>query len=276
MLNNNMIRVAGVNVARIEQITEYDFNVWDWTYDQLLCVLRHVRPTADSPGIQNTPECSVLEKHCRCFAGDSFLDDFVPLCVDKPRFEDSMRDLDLIRSSNARWDDLTGLTSSFATHYATRCASLLRGRCLFTASDGHFGLAPAGTRTGDVVCVLLGCRFPVILRASESSKVPTSWQVVGICRAQGLMNGEAIYGDRLPSHHRPVVLTELSHPDRWIDEMSFALRDAKTEDCNTDPALVLTETGIEVDSYQRQPHLRQVSRNALIAGGVALQEFELV
>jgi hypothetical protein len=265
------IRVTGVNVARIETITEYDFNISDWTYDQLLKILRQVRPTAD--GLETH---KFLEEICRCFAGDGFSDDFVPPRADKPRFEDSMRDLNVIWSSDAKWNDLTGLTSNFATHYATRCASLLHGRCLFTASNGHFGLAPAGTQKGDVVCVLLGCRFPVVLRPSDSSNVPTSWQIVGICQVQGLMNGEAIYGDRLSSHHRPVVLTQLSHPDRWIDEMSFALRDAKTQDCNTDPARVLSEMGIKVDNYQRQPHLLQVSRNALMAAGVALQEFKLV
>jgi hypothetical protein len=36
------IRVTGVNVARIETITEYDFNISDWTYDQLLRILRQV------------------------------------------------------------------------------------------------------------------------------------------------------------------------------------------------------------------------------------------
>jgi hypothetical protein len=275
VIDDKTIRVTGMNMAQIQNITEYEFNISDWTYDDLLEILRKVRPTADSVNNQDTSALSSLEKYCRCFAGDSFSNDFVPPRAEKPRFEDGMRDLNIIWSSNARWNDLTGLTSNFATHYATRCASLLHGRCLFTATDGHFGLAPANTQKGDMVCVLLGCRFPVVLRPSSASQLPTTWQVVGICQAQGLMNGEAIYRDKLPSHYRPVVLTESSHPDRWIDEMSFAFRDTETNNCNTDPAHVLAEMGIKVDIYRRQPHLLQVSPTSLIAAGVKLQDFTL-
>jgi hypothetical protein len=276
VIDDRTIRVTGVSVAEIETITEYEFNISDWTYDQLIEILRQVRPDMDISKILKIPERSHLEKYCRCFAGDGFSDDFVPPRADKPRYGDSIKDLEIIWSSDAKWKDITGLTDNFATHYAARCASLLHGRCLFTAKDGHFGLAPANTRKGDVVCVLLGCRFPVVLRPSDVSKASMSWQVVGVCQAQGLMNGEAIYRDKLPSHYRPVVLTESSHPDRWIDEMSFALRDSKTQSCNIDPANVLADMGVEVDRYQRHPHLLQVSPTALVAAEVALQDFTLV
>jgi hypothetical protein len=270
------IRVTGVRVAEIETIIKYEFEISDWTYDQLIAILRRVRPTTDPCDALESPELGHLEKYCRCFAGDGFSDDFVPPRADKPRFGDSMKDLEMIWSSDAKWNDITGLTDNFATHYATRCASLLHGRCLFKATGGHFGLAPANTRKGDVVCVLLGCRFPVVLRPSDIPNAPTIWQVVGICQAQGLMNGEAIYRDKLPSHYRPVVVTELSHSDHWIDEMSLALRDSKTQNCNTDPADVLTEMGFKVDRYERHPHLLHVATKALVAAGVTLQNFELV
>jgi hypothetical protein len=90
------------------------------------------------------------------------------------------------------------------------------------------------------------------------------------------MGGEAIYRNRLPSVCKLVVLTELSHPDLWINETSFAHRDSETQNCNVDPAQVLVEMGIKVDNYQRKPHLLQVSPESLIAAGVTLQDFTLV
>jgi hypothetical protein len=276
IVDEETIRVAGVSVARIENVTDYNFDISDWTYDQLIQILRLARPTMYGLGSKTSADESVLEERCRCFAGDGFSDDFVPPRADRPRFVDSMGDLDVIWSSDAKWSELVGLTSNFATHYATRSASLLHGRCLFTASDGLFGLAPAGTQKGDVVCILLGCRFPVVLRPSDTSETPPTWQVVGICQAQGLMNGKVIYRDELPGRYRPVVLTELSHPDHWIDEMSLAFRDSTTQICNTNPAHVLAEMGVKVDDYQRKPHLLHVSHNALLENGVALQDFTLV
>jgi hypothetical protein len=90
------------------------------------------------------------------------------------------------------------------------------------------------------------------------------------------MNGEAIYRDKLASHYRPVVHTESSHRDSWIDGMSLALRNAKTQTSSTDPASVLSEMGIQVDSYRREPHLLEVLPESLLAANVALQDFTLI
>jgi hypothetical protein len=146
MISDRAVRVAGVEVARVEEITKFDFDICNWTYDRLLEILRRVRPTADILDAQRTSGLSHLEKYCRCFAGDGFSEDHVPPRGDKPRFKDSMRDLDLIWSSNSTWNNLSGISNNFATHYAIRCASLLHGRCLFTATNDYFGLAPANTQ----------------------------------------------------------------------------------------------------------------------------------
>ena len=49
----------------------------------------------------------------------------------------------------------------------------------------------ADTRIGDVVCVLLGCMSPILLRRNLSQNV---FQVVGECYIYGIMDGESLLG----------------------------------------------------------------------------------
>ncbi|KAE9376548.1 hypothetical protein N431DRAFT_529685 [Stipitochalara longipes BDJ] len=55
----------------------------------------------------------------------------------------------------------------------------------------YFGLAPPGTREGDLICILFGCSVPVILR-----KIPNNgkglYNFIGECYVHGIMDGEAL------------------------------------------------------------------------------------
>ncbi|KAF3761983.1 hypothetical protein M406DRAFT_104393 [Cryphonectria parasitica EP155] len=67
----------------------------------------------------------------------------------------------------------------------------VRGRRLFSAGQGDFGLGPANTMIGDVVAVLYGGRFPFILRRAPGRNTYT---LVGYAYVQGIMDGEALSG----------------------------------------------------------------------------------
>lgn len=58
---------------------------------------------------------------------------------------------------------------------------------IFKTSEGHIGLGPKGMANGDIICVLMGYRLPVVLR-----DVGSGYQLVGDCYIQGLMDGEAL------------------------------------------------------------------------------------
>jgi hypothetical protein len=64
----------------------------------------------------------------------------------------------------------------------------LRGRRIMTSTDGYIGMAPAAARSGDVVCILLGGKMPVILRPVKDSR----FEFIGECYVHGKMWGEAI------------------------------------------------------------------------------------
>ncbi|KAH8885373.1 HET-domain-containing protein [Thozetella sp. PMI_491] len=68
------------------------------------------------------------------------------------------------------------------------------GLSLFGTENGYLGIGPPQTEPGDIVCVLLGCHMPIILRPQSAG----SYRVVGAAYAHGLGDGEALLGP-LPS-----------------------------------------------------------------------------
>ena len=58
-------------------------------------------------------------------------------------------------------------------------------KALFVLEDGYFGIGPPGTMSGDRLCVLLGCEFPLLIRPRDQHYV-----LVGSCYVYGAMRGE--------------------------------------------------------------------------------------
>lgn len=56
---------------------------------------------------------------------------------------------------------------------------------LMVTEQGFVGMAPSQAKRGDVVCVLYGCRVPVLLRSCGDN-----YKFVGECYVDGFMNGE--------------------------------------------------------------------------------------
>lgn len=65
-------------------------------------------------------------------------------------------------------------------------------RRLIITRMGIICMAPGKTRRGDLVCVLLGCNIPVVLRPAEDGK----YALVGECYVDGFMNGEVLSAPR--------------------------------------------------------------------------------
>lgn len=66
-------------------------------------------------------------------------------------------------------------------------AVALQGRKLVTTYTGYIGLVPDRAEVGDVIAVLWGCNFPVILRLCQGG-----FRYVGECYIDGLMDGEGV------------------------------------------------------------------------------------
>ena len=68
-------------------------------------------------------------------------------------------------------------------------------RRLVITNDGYIGMTPYRAKKGDLICVLLGCSIPVVLRKRENERlegfIGDSYEFIGECYLHGFMNGEA-------------------------------------------------------------------------------------
>ncbi|EPE03851.1 HET domain-containing protein [Ophiostoma piceae UAMH 11346] len=105
-------------------------------------------------------------------------------------------------------DHIHGDTVSQETHtgqvYTT--ASFIKNRVFVTAGDGHIGLAPLGTKPGDIITTVLGCSTCILLRPVGNG---SAFQIVGQGYVQGLDDGSGLVG---------------SLPEGWT--LSFKFRDS--------------------------------------------------
>ena len=88
---------------------------------------------------------------------------------------------------------LKGIKTQEVQEVMEICDSLIagmRGRRISITKSGHIGSLPEETEIGDLVCILLGCSVPVVLRKQEG--VEHGYEFVGECYLHGLMDGEAM------------------------------------------------------------------------------------
>lgn len=148
------------------------------------------------------------------------------------------------------------------------------GRCIFESANGLVGLAPLGTRKDYLVCVLLGYRFPIILRKYCSPlKKSKEYQIVGTCYVPGLMMVEAIHGS-LTSFYRPVNKFGSKTPP--IENYRVAMLDTRTNTLVTDPSTILKHMGIRCEKYERQPHVLDVTPQSLQDAGIVPRDFTII
>ncbi|KAL8846121.1 MAG: hypothetical protein Q9221_008767 [Calogaya cf. arnoldii] len=160
---------------------------------------------------------------------------------------------------------------------------MTNGRTLITTADGRLGLAPKGTIPGDLICVVLGCHSPLVLRSDNN----LSHQVVGACYIDSLMTGEALLGE-LP---RNWSLVSKYFPEH--NSGHYILLEGDTGKTHVqDPRLGPLPAGWRIQNHEKE---KAVSRyvndisgedagyrdprlepDALRARGVDIQEFRLV
>jgi hypothetical protein len=146
----------------------------------------------------------------------------------------------------------------------------MRERSFFTTKEGFIGLAPKAARTGDVVCVLLGCSSPLVLRPIESK-----YQVVGECYVEGMMRGELLLGP-LPANYRPGPW--LNGSNHESSSFEFTNTDTGERDLK-DPRLVTIAKKGEVVELQKigSAYLHPMLTLQRLKGmGVIVTSFELV
>ncbi|KAI0860179.1 heterokaryon incompatibility protein-domain-containing protein [Xylaria cubensis] len=68
------------------------------------------------------------------------------------------------------------------------CGSKMQGCCFFITKNGLMGMGSGFMNAGDIICVPLGCKTPIILRSEGINE----YRLVGDAYVDGYMNGEAV------------------------------------------------------------------------------------
>jgi hypothetical protein len=65
----------------------------------------------------------------------------------------------------------------------TLISSTLMNRALFVSETGWVGLVPRWAKPGDLICILFGCKVPVVLREQEDYYQYIGERSVKLCLA---------------------------------------------------------------------------------------------
>jgi Heterokaryon incompatibility protein (HET) len=95
----------------------------------------------------------------------------------------------LIAAKEREKDDWDAWFLDISQRFADAVASLSVMRTFFISSKGYMGMGPEPLRVGDLICVILGCSVPLLIRKLGDHHV-----LVGECFVWGLMDGEALRG----------------------------------------------------------------------------------
>jgi hypothetical protein len=79
--------------------------------------------------------------------------------------------------------------------------TICQGRRFGITEQGHLALVPGHTRTGDKIAVLLGSRFPFVIRLTDQG----TYRLIGSAFVLGFMDGEAL---QLEDRHRETMVFE--------------------------------------------------------------------
>lgn len=214
---------------------------------------------------------SLLDAFCHSICADVFADRYLPPRKDLPQFEQSKEFLSaILQPAKDRIPD-TSLGTE-ANKFLVASRSFCEQRSFIETREGYIGLAPRIAQPGDQVCVLLGCRMPLLLRPAPNLQ----YQVIGACYIHGMMQGEAFLGP-IPNHYQVVIIFE----DRLGGFFKGFLNHQNGKTQYTDPRF---EAPIEADDTEVvlfQEHSdgsrsRCLTAKILEKRGVKLQNFDLI
>lgn len=264
--------IAGIVIGEVLTAKEasLDGSLQDLT--QVSLFLKAIEPAEESLSRKYCQtEESLMEAYCRTLAADCFEGARQPEIIAVPNFARSLKYLNSLWTKDSNNSASITDVSQFYDIYLNEIYTRLLGRCFFETTSGHIGLAPTGTKSGDIVCVLLGSNLPVVLRPAFDIDQDYTWQVVGVSYVHGMMAGEAIYRSKHTAQYKPVL-----RYDETRDGFKCAFHDLDRDVFKTDAAEILHEAGIKTERYQQDPHELIVLPETLRAAGIPLEEFVLV
>jgi len=208
--NDERICATGVAVRPVQKVTgrmlERSQELGPDQFDQILKVLRDFKPATGDLRALNISRRRWIKRFCSAFFGAHSDNGYFPWNPSYLDFKQYVEAIELIHSSTADFATLGWETNLDLEMILDSIYEVFDGLSSFVCDDGYVGLSYSGVQAGDFVTVLLGSKFPVLLRPIPASTLggPPTCEVVSVAIVAGLMEGEAIYGRSLPPDWRPV------------------------------------------------------------------------
>lgn len=200
---DDILETCGVQVGTVEHVEEILFGTEDGsrTRSEDLKEIRRLAQPKFMPE-EYIGGGSGLDVFCSTLYSGAFSDAFEPPIEFIPTFEESKEAIGAWLNNEQIEDTFPG---NPADVYLSKIRFHSRNRSLIYCEDGYIGLSPRYTLPGDVVCVIFGCAYPLILRLAKGCQ----FQLVGACYIHGFMHNEVFLGP-LASNFQAVYIYEPS------------------------------------------------------------------
>ena len=189
----NILRLTGVVAATVSEVIQipddrvYSHEQYAWFHEHLTGVDLEQRCATG---------CRLLEAYARTLVCDSIMDEMDPAHGVWPTLDTALLAVEQMQSDQVFSTQNFGRDSRGGL-YLRNAWRRIAGKTFVRCERGHIGIAPPATKATDKVCVLLGCRVPMILRPLVSGH----YRLIGEGFVHGFSKGEAILGP-LPKHIR--------------------------------------------------------------------------
>ncbi|KAI1372126.1 heterokaryon incompatibility protein-domain-containing protein [Hypoxylon crocopeplum] len=195
-IEGRVLQALGVHCGTITHITTIDEDVLFsgdvGTIQEIQRLLPLMKDTTDT---YRTGEM-ILGAYCSTLCADNFKDRW-HLKVD--HLYSYLESVDLLESILKATEDEAKEIAEKQHQFFNQVRDGCKGRSIFWTDQGHMGLAPSTARIGDRITLLFGFTKPIVTRCANATPgKPLSCQVVGMCYAHGMMQGQPILGELPP------------------------------------------------------------------------------
>ncbi|KAF4342400.1 heterokaryon incompatibility [Fusarium beomiforme] len=182
-----ILKVVGMRFDTVKSVSDKTFDHWDDT-ETAINTIRSWEPKFPLTGHYPSGG-TFLDAFAATFIQDT-RNDRRP--IDTPTLEDIKDKLkyELLSTSSA---PVSQLNHEDLIEYVIWVRS--KGRAMITTDGGSIGLACTFAKPGDMICVFLGCDFPVLLRPCEDH----TWKFLSDCYVWDLEASQGLLGP-LPPH----------------------------------------------------------------------------
>lgn len=259
-----ILNVTGTLSATVKHVDRVEESKYMW---DLIADIQRIAPHGTLQD-SYTGGGSLLTAYCNTICANHFSETMLPPAKLTPHYQESLDILSaILQPGERRAPDYSPDTQ--VEIFLGRVRDYCKNRSFIKTSEGYIGLAPKNAQLGDLICVLLGCDTPMLLRPTSYSR----YQVVGSCFIHGLMNGEAFLGPLPEDYQALLVLDERRGINAW------GFRDRRTGRVQfNDPRFdsISAENDDEVLTNPDGSQSRRLTAGILEKRGMPLKTFDLV